>query len=54
MPPADENEFGVFCELFYNRISSVFEISNVKFWQDLPTFFGLPEWETLTRDELDM
>ncbi len=29
-------------------------LSNVKFWRDLPTFFGLPEWETLTRDELDM
>lgn len=54
MPPADENEFGVFCDNCFEKLSDVFEICRIKFWEDLPTFFNLSPWEMLIPDEFEM
>ena len=55
MFPADNIEYGVFCDNCYGRLSSAFEGCRRGFWQNLPTFFILPAWETMmSGDELDM
>lgn len=54
MFPANEDEYGVFCDNCFDKLSDVFDDCRKKFWQKLPTFFNLPPWEISIHDEFEM